>query len=305
MARANETGDPVAAGSPRGWHRFVSGRLWLAASAASSSRSLDQRVACRSDRAVHVLFHKQCAREECGRGFEHCGCEPGRRYCCEECSAIAREKSVREARSTYNARDTEEGRAAHAADQAARRERRRRKAEGAGAGQERVTDSHGAPVAYRDAGAEPSPTAGASAPGHREASLGPAGTAPPPRPVEPPGAGPVDASTCLLVRVGDQRCAAPPDDGQRSSLTASYAVEEAGDAPPVALLPSVQAPLLAAEDRAPIEWLLVVPLEMLRAARRREGTLATCPFCGLHGRICRVVSTEQWRRWIRHGLDPP
>jgi len=115
----------------------------------------------------------------------------------------------------------------------------------------------------------------------------------------------MDASTCLPVRVGDQRCAGQRDDGQRSSLTASYAVGEAGDAPPVAPLPPVQAPLLAPEERAPIEWLLVVPLEMLRAARRREGTLATCPFCGLHGRIRRVVSTEQWQRWIRHGLDPP
>jgi hypothetical protein len=269
--------------------------LWLAGLAASSSRSLDQRVACRSDRTVHVLFRKECAREECGQVFEHCGCEPGRRYCGEKCSAEARSESAREARDTYNARDTEEGLATHAAEEAARRERIREKQRpGPGTAQElTTTDSQGRPASPCDAGAKPLPTASASAPEPLEA-----GTAVIAR---MPEAG-ADTAGHLSARVGDQRCAWRLDDLQRVSWTAPYAVAEAGDAPPVVPMPPS---LSAREERGPGEWILVVPPELLGAARRREGALATCPFCGRCGRIRRVVSSDQWRRWIRRGLDPP
>lgn|GEM_PF-6295272 len=281
VPRANETGDPASPGSPSEWHRLVSSRLWLQVWAASNSRSLDSRVACRADRSVHALFRKSCAREECGKVFEHCGCEPGRLYCGDDCSEAARTQSAREARDSYRARDTEAGRAMHAAEEAARRERRAREKQGL----QSAVGSKGAVGAVE----MPSSTASASAASFADAPV--VAGVPASAEQEPTGGPP--------VRVGDQRCAGPLEDRQRASPTASYAVAEVRDAPPVAPLPPVQTLSPA------VEWTLVVPRELLGAARRREGTLATCSFCGRRGRIRRVVSTEQWQRWIRRGLDPP
>jgi hypothetical protein len=53
---------------------------------------------------------------------------------------------------------------------------------------------------------------------------------------------------------------------------------------------------------APTEWILVAWPGLLLAARRRLGANASCPFCGRHGRIARVVSLDRWRRQIRYGF---
>jgi hypothetical protein len=168
----------------------------------------------------------------------------------------------------------------HAAEEAERRERIREKRD-AGPGTAQGLTRSAAPTC--DAGAKPLP---ASAGGS-----------------ELPKAG--GGLGLLPVCVGDQRCFGRLEDRQRLSPTAPYAVEEPRDAPPVAPLPTVQTPSPAREEHGAVEWLLVVPPEMLAAALRREGTLATCSFCGRSGRIGRVVSTEQWQHWIRRGLDPP
>jgi hypothetical protein len=279
--------------------------LWLEKLAASSSRSLAQRVVCRVDRVVHVLFLKECAREECGKLFEHCGCEPGRLYCSAQCSAAARAKSVREARDTYKARGTDEGRAEHASEEAERRRRRSREAQVRGADGSQMPEVVACPPNNE-------PTAGSREPAPVEAGVG---AAAPARLVpETPGVGVAPAAWAVaggrrvagpgdpkLSAVGDQRCCGHPHDLQRDSLTAPCAVAETSDAPSLSPLPFAQP---AREEREPIEWILVVPPGLLRTARRREGAFAICPFCGRRGRIRHVVSTEQWRRRIRHGFDP-
>lgn len=204
----------------------------------------------------------------------------------------------RKARKTYKTRDTEEGRAAHAAEEAERRKRLREK-EGKGLGE-------GPGV-----GGEPAASAAADEPRQAAAGTGAMVQAPgAPEPGASPRAGPADATECpSSVRVGDRRCVGQQDDRQRSSVTAPNAVVEDSDVtsskqtdfaplPPVSLSP-------AREEPEPIEWILVVPPDLLGAAQQRAGTEAICPFCGRRGRIRRVVSSEQWRRWIRYGLDPP
>lgn len=178
----------------------------------------------------------------------------------------------------------------HAAEEAARRERRAREKQGL----QSAVGSKGAVGAVE----MPSSTASASAASFADAPVVAGVPARRASAEQEPTGGPP-------VRVGDQRCAGPLEDRQRASPTASYAVAEVRDAPPVAPLPPVQTLSPAREERGPVEWTLVVPRELLGAARRREGTLATCSFCGRRGRIRRVVSTEQWQRWIRRGLDPP
>jgi len=232
-------------------------------------------------------------------------------YCSDECSKAARAESAREARDTYNARDTEAGRALHAAEEAARRERRAREKQGTAKGEEPADGSRGA-VAARPAEVEPSPAASAGAAASVEA-LGTATAARIAEAREPRGvastswraAGEMGPMGGPLVRVGDQRCAWQPDGLLMPSPTASPAEAEARDAPSSTPSPVAEPPLLALDEREPVEWILVVPSELLRAARRRAGTVAMCPFCGRWGRVGRVVSTEQWQRWIRRGLDPP
>jgi hypothetical protein len=86
---------------------------------------LDPRVARRVHQSRHALFWRPCGR--CGLPFEYCGsCQPGRTYCGEVCSEAARAESTRRARGKYNDRDSDEGREAHRAEEADRRERRAR-----------------------------------------------------------------------------------------------------------------------------------------------------------------------------------
>jgi len=73
-----------------------------------------RQVACR------FLRLQVCAR--CGVEFECCSCQPGRRYCMK-CSPAAQEDRERRARQSY--RQSEEGRAQHRDEEAARRARRR------------------------------------------------------------------------------------------------------------------------------------------------------------------------------------
>jgi hypothetical protein len=71
--------------------------------------------------ALHVLFLVPCG--VCGEPFQFCrSCEPGRRYCSEECSLLAKQACVRRARKKY--RLSPEGRAQHRDEEAERRERR-------------------------------------------------------------------------------------------------------------------------------------------------------------------------------------
>jgi hypothetical protein len=241
-----------------------------------------------------------CAWDGCGKSFEHCGCEPGRCYCSEECSAAARAVGAKEARATYNARDTEEGRAAHAAEEAERRERHAREKQSPGEQGVPAPDDQGL-------GSVPTPLeAGvrsaviARTPGVLE----PAGSAPAPAVLTvvgrqgSPGAAEQDRAT---VGVGDQRCIPQLDGLQRCALTALCAVAEEKDA---SSLPVVRSSSARAEHEL-VEWILVVEPEEVPAARGRVGAVASCPFCGRRGRIRQVASTDEWRRWLRRGLDPP
>ena len=66
-----------------------------------------------------------CGRPECRRLFQLCtGCDRGQRYCERACGRRARAESVRAAGRRYQR--TRDGRHAHAARQAAYRERRRK-----------------------------------------------------------------------------------------------------------------------------------------------------------------------------------
>lgn len=53
---------------------------------------------------------------------------------------------------------------------------------------------------------------------------------------------------------------------------------------------------------AGLEWVLVAWPELLAAAQGRQGSEATCPFCGRQGRVAQVVSVDEWRRNLRHGF---
>lgn len=260
-------------------------------------------MACRTDRSVHVLFRKECARPECRKVFDHCGCEPGRQYCGDKCSVEARAESVREARATYSARNTEEGRAAHAAEEAARRERRSRERLGPGKEHDQAHGGPGADISLEASDAVRSPAAGIKICASPELGVATAATAWMPEPAKPVvSSGAVERP---VASVGDQRCSGQPDVIQRPSLTAPFAVTEASNAPVTSPLPFTQSSLPARVEPEFLAWVLVVPPELRRAARRQEGAVASCPFCGRRGRIRRVVSTEQWRRWIRRHLNSP
>ena len=100
--------------------------------------------------ARHVLFLRPC--QPCVEPFHSChGCEPGRRYCGEECSLLASQERARKARKKYRASPC--GREQHRDEEAERRERRRAERVG-----DRRCEEESAPVqvvAARDAVAEP------------------------------------------------------------------------------------------------------------------------------------------------------
>lgn len=112
-----------------------------------------------------------------------------------------------------------------------------------------------------------------------------------------------------LKRVGDQRCAVKPNGLQLASLTVHAVVTETSDA--ILVPPSSPSDLDLGElvgldpQRQPaqcVEWVLVAWPELYAAARERQGTEATCSFCGRRGHIVRVVSLHYWRRRLRHGF---
>lgn len=94
-----------------------------------------------------------------------------------------------------------------------------------------------------------------------------------------------------MERVGDHRCPGEADELRVQASAAKQAAKEACDVRPKR---AVRASI--------VEWILVVPLDLLPQAERRLGTEASCPFCGRRGRIVRVVSLEQWRRRVRRGF---
>jgi hypothetical protein len=91
--------------------------------------------------------------------------------------------------------------------------------------------------------------------------------------------------------VGDHRCAAKPNGLLLASFTAQAVVTETSDAI-----------LVAPASASAVEWLLVAWPELFAAARERQGTEATCSFCGRRGVIIRVVSLDYWRRRLRRGF---
>lgn len=112
---------------------------------------------------------------------------------------------------------------------------------------------------------------------------------PAPAPVEPEAA---------CTRVGDHRC--HEEDGsvlEPASVVTKAAGAEVVDVP-AGPLPH---PIRTACD-ALLEWVLVAEPKLLEQARRRLGDEASCPSCGLRGRIVRVVALEEWRRRTRRGL---
>lgn len=106
----------------------------------------------------------------------------------------------------------------------------------------------------------------------------------------------------VLAPVGDQRIQQEAGALQVPVLVTPQVAMEARDArlePVVSPLPG------AVVETAPVEWILVAWPEVMAAARQRLGTEATCPFCGRRGQVVRVVSVDEWRRWVRRGLAPP
>ena len=105
--------------------------------------------------------------------------------------------------------------------------------------------------------------------------------------------------------VGDHRCHEKSGELRVRPSTAPHAVAETLDAalinpvPPVSEASELRGGAPAPERR---EWLLVAWPEVLEAARRRQGTEASCPFCGRQGRIVEVISVTEWRRRSMRGF---
>ena len=252
--------------------------------------------------------------KRCERLFERCGCEPGRCYCDEGCSEPARKESARASRDKYNARGTKEGREAHAAEEAERRARRaEERGRSCATGREGVASGgHGsaslADVQRLGINASAVEAIGAAGLLGVRAEANRTSEVPPPRGLVPTGRaafGEQDRGDeqRAAAGVGDQRCSAQVDGLQQTPLAAVCAVVEVCNGP-VVRPPAVSAPSVPPSSRS-VEWVLVACPELLDAARLREGTVAVCRFCGRRGRIGRVVSLEQWRRWLRRGLEPP
>lgn len=113
-------------------------------------------------------------------------------------------------------------------------------------------------------------------------------------------------------RVGDHRCDLESGDLKLPPSTAPHAATEVSDA---SLVCPVSPPTLGAFEQARppdeprpsapmagLEWVLVAWPELLAAAQGRQGSEATCPFCGRQGRVAQVVSVDEWRRNLRHGF---
>ena len=297
-------------------------------------------MAHREHRPSHVLFTRPCGR--CGRVFDYCGsCQPGRLYCGEACSIPARKESLRKAHVKYNDRDSKDGRRAHRLEEADRRERRARERVGdhriqdqTGSLQVPASAAYQAAVEASDAVLAPAAptTLGTSGPG-TEPWVG----APSPgrlycgeacseessrrtRSEDSREAHRlVEADRCeqrarARERVGNHRI---QDQMGRLQVPASAAYQPAAEASDAALVAPADPPTLCAPKPyapgtgpragapapASTEWVLVAWPGLLRAARRRLGTKASCPFCGRHGRIARVVSLDHWRRRVRYGLE--
>jgi len=110
-------------------------------------------------------------------------------------------------------------------------------------------------------------------------------------------------------RVGDHRCIEEKGELKLDASAAHHAAVEASDdalVPPASPSDLDLGELVGLDkQRQPahcIEWVLVAWPEFLAAAQERQGTEATCSFCGRRGRIIRVVSLEHWRRRLRRGF---
>jgi hypothetical protein len=97
---------------------------------------------------------------------------------------------------------------------------------------------------------------------------------------------------------------------QLASLTVHAVVTETSDAllvPPVSPSDLDLGELVGLDPQkqppSGVEWVLVAWPELFAAARERQGTEATCGFCGRRGHILRVVSLEHWRRHLRRGFS--
>lgn len=106
--------------------------------------------------------------------------------------------------------------------------------------------------------------------------------------------------------VGDHRCHEKTRELRVRPSTAPHAVMEIIDASPVSPVPPPPVETLEPQPCAPanelcevpepqLAWVLVAWPEMLDTASRRQGTEASCLFCGRQGRIVEVISVEQWR----------
>ena len=91
--------------------------------------------------------------------------------------------------------------------------------------------------------------------------------------------------------VGDHRCHEKTRELRVRPSTAPHAVMEIIDASPVSPVPPPPVETLEPQ----LAWVLVAWPEMLETASRRQGTEASCLFCGRQGRIVEVISVEQWR----------
>lgn len=241
------------------------------------------------------MFLRRCKR--CKETFEHCGsCEPGRLYCGQRCSEAARAESERAARDAYNARDTAEGRELHRLEEKARRAQRAEDAKKIGR-----ESAHADGVRARAPGSD---VDGSAAPVQeaRQPSRQEEGCASPEAPAPFGAPATLQEMAGFDGRVGDHRCAVPGAGLDVASLAGQSAAREVANvsAAPISALPEP----VVGEDRH-VEWVLVAWPGLLSAARKREGAEAYCPLCGRRGRIVRVVCLEDWRRWLRHGLEPP
>lgn len=254
-------------------------------------------MAHREHQDAHALLSRPC--ERCGRIFDYCGsCEPGRLYCCQECSEAARDEGKHEARVKYAARDTPEGLKAHADEEG---DRRRRRADAKLAESQRVQAPAGIvepampalPMTARADGSRPEARVSACFPV--------VGGICPVESVSLAEESQGRSERAHVERVGDHRFASDLHAVQESLLAMTRVAAEDFDALPE---PAVVSPFVAVRETKG-DWILVAWPEALAAARQRLGTEASCPLCGRRGRIVRVVSLDEWRRWVRRGLDPP
>lgn len=106
--------------------------------------------------------------------------------------------------------------------------------------------------------------------------------------------------------VGDHRCHEKTGELRVRPSTAPHAVVETIDASPASPVPPPPVEALELQACTPakelrevpepqLAWVLVAWSGLLETASRRQGTEASCPFCGRQGRIVEVISVEQWQ----------